>query len=81
LYPRDLGEAENPSQGGLARPDFGRAEMPRNRGGRIRTADLLLPNERGVANERVREDTGSAESPGNGPDQQFSFWSGDEPEE
>jgi hypothetical protein len=52
-----------------------------SRGGRIRTADLLLPNERGAVNERVREDMGRTKSPANGADQQFSFWSGDAPEE
>jgi hypothetical protein len=54
--------------------------MPPNRGGRIRTADLLLPNERGTANERAPEDTKRTENPANVANRQFSFWSGEEPE-
>jgi hypothetical protein len=50
-------------------------------GGRIRTADLLLPKERGGVEERVREDTPRAESPANLSDQQLSLWTGDEPAE
>ena len=59
--------------------DLREAEIS-SRGGRIRTADLLLPNERGAVNEGVREDTERAESPANVDDQQLSLWTGDEPE-
>jgi hypothetical protein len=45
-----------------------------------RTGDLLLVSEREAEEERVRENTKHAESPAQAKDQQFSFWSGDEPE-